>query len=278
MVISLLQGIKKKKKSGYMGSEFSTHFPGVGSLIFFLGTGKLLLPLHFQRPLCQQAVTSQPRALSSFTFPARTVLLPGQKITESSTLGPLKPPQSPPARLCRVHPRLPVSQRGARTLTFPGENGAAQRQQQNGHLDSQRHKDEDHEGGAAGGSEAVEVDGPLGPAVAVDGSAGVFPVVGEGPQLPGDAVAGAAARAQVAAEGPGPGEGGRGLPLGRAPGLEGVGAAGAHRDVDDPGGGCGGMATGEGQRVRVVTNAWNEVLVLVEPQRGSVKVELDTEG
>lgn len=165
-------------------------------------------------------------------FPARIILLLGQKITKSLAL-PLSKQTLPDFS---AHPE---GRSGARTLTFSGEKGEAQDHQQKHHLDSQGHEDEDHEGGAVGCSEPVEVDGSLCPAVAVDCRAGVFAVVAQGPQLLGDAVAGDAAGARGALGGPAPAQGRGWLPLGRASSLEGVVPAGAHRDVNDPGGGCG---------------------------------------
>lgn len=105
--------------------------------------------------------------------------------------------------------------------------------------------------------------------MAVDSSAGVFPVVGQGPQLLGDAVAEAAGGAQVVVRGPGPGQGRRWLPLGCAPSLEGVVLAGADRDVNDPGGCCGNYSRGgkarQAAKAELGQNTWNEVLVFGGP-------------
>lgn len=74
--------------------------------------------------------------------------------------------------------------------------------------------------------------------MAVDSSAGVFPIMGQVLELPGDAVAGAGAGAEVAVGWSGPGQGRRWLPLGSAACLECVIPVGADSDVNDPGGSC----------------------------------------
>lgn len=119
-----------------------------------------------------------------------------------------------------------------------GEHGEAQYHQQNEHLNSQRYENEDHEEGAVGRSELVEVDGPLCSPVAVDCRARVLAVVRQVPELLGDAVARARDRGEVAVVGAAPRQGGRWLPLGRAASLEGVIPVGADGDVNDPGGSC----------------------------------------
>ena len=74
--------------------------------------------------------------------------------------------------------------------------------------------------------------------MAVDSRAGVFSVMGQVPELLGDAVVHAGGGGEVAVGGSGPGESGRRLALGCAACLEGLIPIGDDRDVDDPGGSC----------------------------------------
>lgn len=74
--------------------------------------------------------------------------------------------------------------------------------------------------------------------MAVDSSAGVFPITGQVLDLPGDTVAGAGDGAKVAVGWARPGQDGCWLPLGSAACLERVIPIGADGNVNDPGGSC----------------------------------------
>ena len=107
--------------------------------------------------------------------------------------------------------------------------------------------------------------------MAVDSSTGVFSIVGQVLELLGNAMVHAGDGGEVAVGRSGPGQSGRWLPLGSAACLEGAIPVGADGDVNDPGGSCRNRNRGgkvrQASKAGLPQNTWNELLVLVDPQR-----------